>query len=265
MYIRLFLERFWEGEQKNILFVCMPFHHLLDMKFNNIMRAAAKNVGLDDAVRVKEDWDSNVITTKIIDGIANSKLLLFDLSDDPKASCEHTRQVNANVLYELGVAHTIREPEDIRLIRDKSSTGKVPFDITGMTINPHDPNVSVDWLSALLTDALEKQEWHKSKRVKAATSSIDHIGLGIMRNPGTNPEGYDYFGIREDDPVTKMAIFRLMDLGIMRFHSAVRENLPEHTYRWTPFGYAVMKHNNLTQVKIEIECEWGSGHSNILR
>jgi len=116
MYAKFFFERFWAGDQRNELFVCMPFHDSFDNKFRNIVSPSAQRAGFEKAERVKEDWEANVITDRIFDGIANSKMILFDLADDPKSPCQFSKQINGNVLYELGVANSIREPEDILLI-----------------------------------------------------------------------------------------------------------------------------------------------------
>src|SRR5438105_14627216 len=117
MYTKFFFENFWLSEQKNELFVCMPFNADFDKKFKVINKVAV-DLGFEKARRTKEDQKANDIVHEILDGIGNSKTLLFDLSDNPK-------EPNGNVLYELGIATAVREPEDMLLIREKSSS-KVP-------------------------------------------------------------------------------------------------------------------------------------------
>lgn len=142
MYPKYFFERFWDGQQRNELFVCMPFDDSLDDKFNDIVNGDV-SAGFETATRVKEDWEPNVITDKIFDGIANSKMILFDLTHDPKL--EPLEQSNINVVYELGIANSIREPEDLLLIKEEP-IGKLPFDISGLTVIPHPENMLADWL-----------------------------------------------------------------------------------------------------------------------
>ena len=36
MWTKFFFERFWEGEQRNEIFVCMPFHHEFDGRFTDV-------------------------------------------------------------------------------------------------------------------------------------------------------------------------------------------------------------------------------------
>jgi len=242
MYPKFFFERFWTGDQRNELFVCMPFHDSFDNKFTSIIAPSAKKAGFDKAERVKEDWEANVITDKIFDGIANSKMLLFDLTDDPKSPCQYSKQVNINVLYELGVANAIREPEDIVLIREKTSV-KIPFDISGLNINIYDKDeLKINWLSKKLTKAIKGQKWYMSKRVDAAAKSIDEIAFNLMHDVGRLPEGANHFNVQGRPPEIKMSILRLVDLGILWFATVVKENKREHAYRWTPFGIEVIKH-----------------------
>jgi hypothetical protein len=241
MYPKFFFERFSAADQRNELFVCMPFHDSFDDKFRNIIDPSAKTAGFDKADRVKEDWKANVITDRIFDGIANSKMLFFDLTDDPKSPCQYSKQVNGNVLYELGVATAIREPEDIVLIREKSSV-KIPFDISGLNINIYTGEFNIDWLSEKLTEALEGQKWYMSKRVDTAAKSIDDIAFNIMYEIGRLPEGKNHFNIVGRPLEFKISVLRLIDLGILWFASAINEKGREHAYRWTPFGLEVIKH-----------------------
>lgn len=44
MYTKFFFERFWEGEQRNELFVCMPFHDLFDSRLENHNWTESKRV-----------------------------------------------------------------------------------------------------------------------------------------------------------------------------------------------------------------------------
>jgi hypothetical protein len=188
MYPKFFFERFWEGEQRNELFVCMPFHNAFDSRFNEIMKPAAIKPD-DDAVRVKEDTQGNVVMDKILNGIANSKMILVDLTDDPKS----VGHVNGNVLYEAGIAHAMREPSAIVMIRDQDPS-KADFDVRGMTINQSKGGeLTEEWLSNLLSISLKNHNWSESKRVKAAAESIDDIGLSLIWGIGRRPKDCNHF------------------------------------------------------------------------
>jgi len=253
MYPKTFFERFWASKQRNELFVCMPFHKSLDSRYNNVYKRAATNAKLDKATRVKEDVTSDEIKTKILDGIANSKLILVDLCDDPKTSCEHKSRINGNVLYEAGIAHAMREREDIIMIRDKE-VSKVDFDLRGMTIHiPSDGKITVEWLQPIIEEFLELQNWSKSNRVGAAAQSIDDIGLGLMILFAKRPKGWNHFNTKEFPTEVKVSIYRLLDLGILWFDTAKETAPSHHAYHWSQFGLEVVNHLGIKVLKTEEE------------
>jgi hypothetical protein len=145
------------------------------------------------------------------------------------------------VLYELGIANAIREPEDIILIRE-SSSAQLPFDISGMNVNFYKEELEIAWLTENLKNALKSQEWYNSKRVDAAAKSIDGIALRLMNSIGRLPEGNNHFHITGLPTEVKISVLRLIDLGILWFASGVDEGKVQHAYRWTSFGRAVIKH-----------------------
>lgn len=248
MYPRHFFERFWESEQKNQLFVGMPLEKSLDSRFS-IIDKSVQSVGFEKAFRGGVEKEANSITDRIFDGIANYKMLLFDLSDDPR-----TNSINLNVIYELGIANAIREPFDIILIRKESENPpKLPFDIQGLYINFFVDEVTEEFIKTIISSASKNQEWHKSKRVKIAAQSVDDIGLDLMYNMGWKPEGFNHFNSENLTTIQKLSVLRLIDLGILRFSSDCYPDRKgyETAYWWTPFGYEVMKHLRIQRMTLE--------------
>ncbi len=243
MYPKYFFERFWEGEQKNQLFVGMSFDNSLNRKFKTI-NGASKKIGFKKAFRVGLDTEANSINDVIFDGIAHSKMLLFDLSND-----ERTGEINHNVIYELGIANVIREPFDMVLIRKKTKEKiKLPFDIQGLNINFFNEKLTVNFIKKKVRDALKNQKWHKSKMVKAVSESIDDLGLGLMIDIGRRPKGWNHFNTLSFDSLRKLSVHRLMDLGILWFATGKKKNPQEHAYHWTSFGHEVMKYLSIPQM-----------------
>ena len=251
MYVKFSFERIFENKQRNELFVCMPFHDSLDEKFS-IIREAAKKVGFDDAIRVKENKISDVITTKIFDGIANSKMLLFDLSDDPKYPCDLSKQVNGNVLYELGIANSFRDPQDIILIRNKKSN-RLPFDISAMTYIEYDDEKDElsDKLISSMKELLSNQDWSKSKLVKSVIQSLNELSVSLMYRFGRNPDGHRHFNSIDMSIEYKDTVARLVDLGILRFACKCDGEYKEYAYHWTALGYEVMKALNIKRLSAQ--------------
>jgi len=248
MYPKHFFERFWESEQKNQIFVGLPFDGEVDNTFN-LINEIATELGFEKAFRVGIETEANSINDRIFDAIANSKILIFDLSDDTR-----TKEINHNVIYELGVANAIREPFDIILIRKKNENKtKLPFDIQGLHINFFKGDVTKEFIKNIVESAIKNQEWHKSKRVRVAAESLDENGLTLINNIAKRPKGYNHFNSSGFDYNTKMSVLRLVDLGILKFAWAIwPENKGyEYAYHWTPFGYEVMKHIGLNQMTLE--------------
>lgn len=238
MNTRIFLENFWASEQKNELFVCMPFHNKLKTKFV-VIDKIAKELGFDKAVKVDQKVESNSILFDILDGIANSKVLLFDLSEDPKFSEVRDvkfSKINENVLYELGVAITAREPNDILLIREKSSNSVLPFDITDTRINFYEGEINEEWLKAKLKLILDEQKWYLSRRIKTVIRSIDSSALKVIWKFVL--EDCDHYNDEDLLVNEKLGLTRLIDLGIIFF--AHGKAGTEYAYYWTELGKQVL-------------------------
>lgn len=108
--------------EKNTCFFIMPFAEEFDIVYGTI-----KN-GLQDKYicrRVDEISGSIPIINKILVEILKSQFIIVDLSES-----------NPNVFYELGIAHTFKDAQNIFLIKNKNS--KAPFDITHLTYIEYD-------------------------------------------------------------------------------------------------------------------------------
>ncbi len=237
MYPKLFHETFMEGDPRNEIFVCMPFHESLEEKFE-IMERAANNIKPKlEAKRVDRDPISNDQTHKIFDGILNSRLVLFDLSDDPKTS-----NVNINVMYELGFATSVRAPQSLILIKDKFSKNETPFNIANLPYISYESPLKIDWLEKLLVKALENKKIYNDRIIKIAARSIDEIGFDLMCEFGREGKGKDNFGLINCSPQQKMAAFRLMDSHILWFAVEPHGEGFWYSCHWTPFGREVMRY-----------------------
>ncbi|MBI4116285.1 hypothetical protein HY449_00910 [Candidatus Pacearchaeota archaeon] len=255
MYPKHFLERFWEGEQKNQIFLGAPFNDSIKKNFS-IIDDTAKKIGFERAFRVGIETEANSIPEIIFDSIANSRMLLFDLSDDnrfPKDNGNKFSRINQNVIYELGVATTIREPSDIVIIRKRIDKElNLPFDIQNLHINLFDNEISEEFIKRVINDAIKKQELYKNKRVLSAIESLDEIGLSLMKKIGRIPKGHNHFNSENMDINKKASLFRLIDLGIVKFaYSNWSGYNFEYAYHWTSFGYEVMKAMGINQMNDE--------------
>jgi hypothetical protein len=97
-------------------FVVMPFASEFDTVFTEI-KDALQQEGIDlICERADEVVRGGQVMTDVLQGLAEAELVIVDL----------TRQ-NANVFYELGIAHTVRSAESVLLITQ--TVTDVPFDV----------------------------------------------------------------------------------------------------------------------------------------
>ena len=97
-------------------FVIMPFQPLFDSYYSEIYRPAIEEVGLTP-IQSGEIFSPGMFMSQVVDGIQSSSVILAEL----------TRR-NANVFYELGLAHAYRKPV-VMVTQDKED---VPADLQGL-------------------------------------------------------------------------------------------------------------------------------------
>ncbi len=109
--------------EKNRCFVIMPFKEELDYIYGSIKK------GLIDkgyiCTRVDEISGSTPIINKILTEMLRARYIIADLTD-----------CNPNVFYELGIAHSFKDAQNVIILKRKGS--KVPFDITHLTYFEYD-------------------------------------------------------------------------------------------------------------------------------
>lgn len=100
--------------EKNRCFVLMPFSDGFDNIYGNIKKSLHENGYICN--RADEIIGSKPIMNKILNEIMRAHYIIADLT-----------QQNPNVFYELGIAHTFKDAQNIILITQKVSD--IPFDI----------------------------------------------------------------------------------------------------------------------------------------
>lgn len=132
---------------ENQCFFAMPFSD----DYNNVYDTISIYLERDgySCMRVDKNSAASVpIINLILNGIAESQYIIVDISE-----------TNANVFYELGVTHTIKEYENVFIIKEKNS--KTPFDIQHLQYIGYDKNN----LKALSTELLSRLKANQYKNV----------------------------------------------------------------------------------------------------
>lgn len=103
-------------------FVMMPFGSWFDRYYQEIYVPAIKEAGFEP-IRADELFTTGSVVEQIWDQIEKSKILLADLSEK-----------NANVFYELGLAHAAGKP----VVFTSSNVNDVPFDLRHLRVIIYD-------------------------------------------------------------------------------------------------------------------------------
>ncbi len=120
---------------KNTCFIIMPFRDPLNEYYTEIIKPAVITSGLSP-VRADEIFGTQSIIKDVVQQISSAKLLIADLT-----------YRNPNVMYELGVAHSLNKPV-IMLVQN---TEDIPFDLKHLRIIVYN-TTKVKWDNKLQTD-----------------------------------------------------------------------------------------------------------------
>jgi nucleoside 2-deoxyribosyltransferase len=112
------------GEIENICFVVMPFDSLFQIQYERVIKPAIEELGLK-CIRGDEIYSKPQIMADIWKSIRKSRLVIAEMTDR-----------NANVFYEMGLAHAIGKPI-ILLTRNEED---VPFDLKALRYRYYNTN-----------------------------------------------------------------------------------------------------------------------------
>ena len=243
--------------RENRVFVAMSFDHRFDQRWRNVIDPGIRATGLE-SFRVDARRVGDSILTEILTGVSNSQLVFVDLStlDDHR---------NGNVMYELGLAHAVRQPQEVLLFR--SDDDSLVFDITQVRVNSYNPDGEPDaarqQVTEAITEAIREIDLTKNLSVQRIVSSLNYWEIETLLSL-TQQSQLHYPAIRTmRDVMSHMyripAITRLLESGLIEtacpeFGPEVAA-LPEDTqmsgffaFRLTPFGQAVAEKIGRTMV-----------------
>lgn len=266
MYPMIYFNSFRQLVTGDEVFVAMPMG---DPAFNviwtDVFEAAIFSVDLRP-FRVNMPRAGDSILIDVLRGLRRARLVLVDISPDSKSG----ELPNANVMYELGLAHAVRLPETVVVVRRGGA--KIPFDIAHIRAHDYD---SADLVSAqqsvasYLADALAQAASLREDLVETAWSAMDPACRDIIAvnwyvtsgraaqvakekgeksyyepHPGLfkYPIGDWHYG-RWRDAEVRSAFNRLFEFGVIentepRWEMA-QDNQPQMLCRFTALGEAM--------------------------
>lgn len=272
MYPAELLNLFPSYPKTNMVFVAMSFDPKFNSRWSEIFLPSSPKVSVNNEALFSHRVDlankNDSLITEIVKNISESRLFIGDVSTIGYLPVDENINKpvrNANVLYEVGLAHACRLPEEVILIR--SDDDRLDFDISGVRVHRYNPDnieESVEAIVNLMLEALKSIDDRKRISVENASKSVDvtmycllQESLKNIPHPSTRTMGEI---LSNTERVT--AINRLLGLGM--FETEFKEFTPElfqgpeneiAHYRVTPFGNSVLmnirKKNNFNSAVVE--------------
>lgn len=199
MYPKTYIDYFRNFNRQKEVFVAMPFSDDFTQRWEEIYIPGIKRTGLKP-YRVDISVISNSILVDILAGIGQAEFILVDTSFQEINGL--VSGPNQNVMYELGIAHSIRLPEEVIVIRDEKSKKNIPFDISHIrytTFNHQRFDESITLISNLISDARRTVDRTKDLIVEKILRSLDLDQMCFMGIIGS----LDHFDLYPFDPDRK--------------------------------------------------------------
>jgi hypothetical protein len=258
MFPSAFFSQFPAFPASNIAFVAMSFHASMDSRWNDILKPAIGRAGLEP-LRIDASSTGDSIITEILQAIARARVIIVDISVID--GCR-----NPNVLYELGIAHAIRLPVEVVIMR--SDAQPLPFNLSGVRVHsyPVDGYAAAALVETVLKTTLSEIDLLSHLAVRRAAEVLDYRAFSALANANGARELAASLGIAEWHPFLNDvfrspegddATTRLLELGLLHttFRPAYSRDeahgklefggrpLAEvFVYRLSPLGEAVLKH-----------------------
>lgn len=241
----------------------MSFDERFDNRWTRVLKPALEGLAVDSvpltAFRVDLGKGSDAILTEILQHIADSHVIVADISAFGELDGRPIR--NANVMYEVGLAHAVRLPEEVVLFRSDQS--KIDFDVSGVRIHSYDPDADevaarktvqqavVDSLAAREQRARMSIRWAAQRLTLPATNML----LEVFQTGKTNHPPLKTFGELVAGSLRTDAIELLLELGAIRsevvrltpellevLKSNPQHEMPMLEYALTAFGRQMAEH-----------------------
>jgi len=259
MYPGEILNLFPPYPRNHIVFVAMSFDPAFYPRWKNVIETSINSTELDgnllEAHRIDLSKKSDSIITEIVQQISQCRLVLADISTigySKRNFFSKKKPIrNANVMYEVGIAHATRLPEEVILLR--SDNDPLDFDISGVRVHKYNPErveEAIALIKDLVNNAFESIDTRKNITVRNAAESLDlnmfillHKSINEIKHPSLNTWAEALGNIH-----TMQAINRLLSLGMfkVKYNKMTSEMFNKDligsiSYTITPFGRDVYR------------------------
>lgn len=169
--------------KRDEVFVIMSFGDDFESRWPEVIEPCIREDMQLKPNRVDYNISGESIVHDILDGIAHARLVIADITSTRMLD-SHGQvwpQRNGNVMWELGIAHTMRMPDEVIVIR--SDDDPTIFDLTQFRAFPYDPaNISEarKTLKMLMTDRLRSIDQVRSDYVRRCADSLDFVSWKVL-------------------------------------------------------------------------------------
>lgn len=258
MYPLTYYETFMRYEPSHDVFVAMPFTNSFQNIFNNIISPAIKlvsinNIPLNPRIINRGTTGSPDIHEKIFDAIIHSRLVIADLSVQANYITDNKEekwQANANVAYEVGLACTWRNPEDILLIHQPHKNHRYSFDIQNLRHIEYtsDDNKSILSLADEILRAINQSSFLAKSTYLKIVQSISPSSVQFMFQESCRAFPVIRF-LKNEMPMfdTRIhAIAELLSFGALKNRNVFGPQKEEESgvtiiYQWTELGLKLLQ------------------------
>lgn len=263
MYPQQYLSLFPAFPREPRAFVAMSFDGRLAPRWKQILVPGIAAVEVSGTAlqpfRVDVSRTSDAILTEVLQGIANSMFVVADITALSELDGKAVR--NANVMYEVGIAHACRLPEEVLLLR--SDTFRLDFDIAGVRVHSYDPDRdpagAARFVTDLVADGLRAAEGrrrvavtHALRRLTAPAISLLTLALmqdTAIHHPGARSIAEAIGGLQRSDAINALLAVGAIEAIPLRLTPELLAQLqqqsanepPMLSYEVTAFGRAVLR------------------------
>ena len=245
-------------------FIAMSFDEKFKKRYEEVIAPAIRSIEINgvtlEPFRVDLRMFSDSILTEILDGISKCRVVVADISLLGELNGKPIR--NANVMYEIGLAHAIRLPEETIILRSDDSP--LLFDIANVRVLRYDPDESPDQARRIIGQAvvqsLKEVDLKKHLSVKKVLEGLTYEDWQVLIEASAQPF-ISHPTIKTVRNVLQssqriLAISKLLEYGLLRAEmTKVSRELIDRAdeiaasnllkYTITEFGQAVMHESAL--------------------
>ncbi len=243
------------------VFVAMSFDERFTFRWAEVIEPAIRLITdahgqALDPIRVDARVVSDSILTEILSGIGKARVVFADITSTGFLNERPIR--NGNVMYEVGLAHAVRLPEEVLLFRSDSDS--LLFDTANVRVNRYSPDEDPDGarqqVAESIVSTLREVDLRRSIAVRHVTDSLDAQSLMVLfkcKAVGhVEPPPLDNLAQLIRYAGTGSAIQRLLTLGLLKVRYKVSrieklrqlKDSPDGAllaYETTQFGDAVLR------------------------